>query len=363
MTEASATYTTGPSGHAKYGPSSLRYREICPGWQHSLGTSYAAEEGTAMHAAAETGDLSKLTPEQRGQVEDALAYVAGIEDGAAEVHKEIKLDVAGLTWGTADRVIITNYGEWAHVVDFKFGRNDVDNAETNLQGWAYAVGAFTRWPLLGVTVHFIVPRRDSYHKASFMRDEVPRMTERIRQVIARAESAGVSDYAPDEKNCLYCGRKAECPALTGKAVAIAKGAGMNVPAILDPSAIADPRQMAECLNLVPVISAWCDAVKAAALERARNGAVLPGYELAHRAGKRVVRDLLPAWQTLNQEFGLELQEFLPACSVSIGEIEMAVKAKAEKGEGAKALRKLSARFAELGIVTTAQDVEYLRKTK
>lgn len=189
MSESSATYTTGPSGHAKHGPSSLRAKEICPHWTNQGGTSAAAEEGTAMHAAAETSDMTGLNPEQRAQVVDALAYVAEYEADALEVHKETRLDVAGLTWGTADRVLIQQGGTWAHVIDFKFGRNDVDDAANNLQGWAYAVGVFNRWPVEGVTVHFIVPRRDSYHKASFRADQVGAMKERIRSVIARAESA------------------------------------------------------------------------------------------------------------------------------------------------------------------------------
>ena len=46
--------------HHKYGPSSLKWREICPGWdnepQPTEGGSIAALEGTMMHKALETGN-------------------------------------------------------------------------------------------------------------------------------------------------------------------------------------------------------------------------------------------------------------------------------------------------------------------
>jgi hypothetical protein len=50
--------------HHKYGPSSLKWREICPGWdnepQPTEGGSVAALEGTMMHKALETGNYTDL---------------------------------------------------------------------------------------------------------------------------------------------------------------------------------------------------------------------------------------------------------------------------------------------------------------
>jgi len=121
--------------------------------------------------------------------------------------------------------------------------------------------------------------------------------------------------------------------------------------------------MSKVMQVVPLIEEWAKEIKSRALDMARNGEHIPGYTLRHRSGKRMVKDLLPAWEILNDEFGVELDEFLPACSVSIGAIEDAVKAKAQKGEGAKNLRQLNTRFAQEGIVTTAPDIDYLAKNK
>lgn len=352
-----------PTTHAKFGPSSLRYREICAGWQHSPGTSDAAEEGTLMHEAAETGDLSKLTPEQVAQVQECLDYLAPLEDGADEVSKELRLDCAGLTWGTADRVIIRGGGDHAHVVDFKFGRWPVDDADVNLQGWAYAVGAFHMFPVERVTVHFLIPRIDTATRHTFIRSvDYDRMKTRVAAVIARAELAD-PPLNPDPKACQYCAAKATCPALTAKALMIPANQNWELPADLDPAAITDPVQIAKVLHVVPVLEAWASEIKRVALDLARNGATIPGYTLRSRSGKRTIKDLLPAWSILHEEFDLELEDFLPACSVSIGGIEDAIKSKAEKGGGAKALRKLNSRFAEAGIVSTAAEIDYLSKDK
>lgn len=154
-----------------------------------------------------------------------------------------------------------------------------------------------------------------------------------------------------------------CPALAEKALMIPKNQGWDLPANLDPKAISDPAQLSVVLKIAPLIEQWAKDCREAGLNMARNGVEIPGFTLRSRSGKRVVKDLLPAWAILNEEFGLDLEDFLPACSIKITEIETAVKAKAEKGKGAEQLRKLNSRFAEDGIVTTSAEVEYLQKNK
>ncbi len=58
--------------HAKHGPSSLKNKELCSHWVNRPGSSAAAEEGTKMHEAAETGRLDGLNPEQIVQVRECL---------------------------------------------------------------------------------------------------------------------------------------------------------------------------------------------------------------------------------------------------------------------------------------------------
>lgn len=313
-----------------------------------------------MHHAAEIGDTTGLNDEQSAQVKECMEYVEGIKDCADEVHKELRLDCDGLTWGTADVVSIN--GDQGHVIDYKFGRVSVDAAETNVQGWAYALGVFTMFPVMRVTVHFLQPRNDEVTRHTFTREEIPTMRTRVAAIIARAELDNPPTN-PDPKACQYCARKATCPALTEKALMIPVNNHWDLPAELNPGAITDPKQLSKVLALLPLIESWASEVKAVALQRAREGQQIPGYTLRSRSGKRVIKDLLPAWSILQDEFGLELHEFLPACSVSIGTLEDAVKQKAQKGGGAAALRQLNSRFAQEGIVTTTAEVEFLAKER
>lgn len=65
--------------HAPYSPSSLKYFALCPSWKpgdsEEAGET-AAAEGTTIHKAFETGDLSLCTTDEgKACAKKALAYV------------------------------------------------------------------------------------------------------------------------------------------------------------------------------------------------------------------------------------------------------------------------------------------------
>lgn len=69
--------------HAPYSPSSLKYYALCPSWAsgdtEEAGEN-AAERGTAIHKAFETGDLSHCTTdEEKALAKKALAYVEHVK--------------------------------------------------------------------------------------------------------------------------------------------------------------------------------------------------------------------------------------------------------------------------------------------
>jgi hypothetical protein len=351
--------------HAKHGPSSLKSKEICPHWQNRSGSSEAADEGTKMHEAAETGRLDNLTPEQIAQVRECLDAVDELQSeipGAIR-YTELQVDVCGLTFGTADVVIIgTNT---ATLIDHKFGRVPVDDAEINLQGWAYALGVFDLFVVDSVKVVFLQPRCDLRTEHTFTRDaDYDRMRDRVAAVIEKAEDSN-SPYNPHPDNCQYCGAKALCPALTAKAMMVVEKLPerLELPKVMDPMQIAEPDQMALALRLAPVLIEWAEAVKSHALEMVRNGQEIPGYQLKHRSGRRVIKQLESVWDIVHAEFDLPLEQFLPACSISVTSLEKAVKSIQERGQGAKAIRKLNQLLAAEGLCTTDPDVTYLAKER
>lgn len=351
--------------HAKHGPSSLKNKELCSHWVNRPGSSAAAEEGTKMHEAAETGRLDNLNPEQTTQVYECLDAVDELQAGIPGCirYTELQVDVCGLTFGTADVVLIgTNT---ATVIDYKMGRVPVDDAEVNLQGWAYALGCFDLFSVDSVKVVFLQPRCDLRTEHTFTRStDYDRMRDRVATVIEKAEDPN-SPYTPHPDNCQYCGAKALCPALTAKAMMVVEKLPerLELPAVMDPLQIAEPDQMALALRLAPVLIEWADAVKAHALEMVRNGQEIPGYQLKHRSGRRVIKQLESVWDIVHGEFDLPLEQFLPACSISVTSLEKAVKSIQARGQGAKAIRKLNQLLTAEGLCTTDPEITYLAKER
>ena len=65
--------------HAKHGPSSLKYKEICPSWQNREGSNWASDKGDRIHEAMEKDDPSKCAnDEERSIYESLQGYVGHI---------------------------------------------------------------------------------------------------------------------------------------------------------------------------------------------------------------------------------------------------------------------------------------------
>lgn len=65
------------SGHAKYSPSTLKSRELCPGYEPKRDgeVHIVTQRGTAMHQACEIGDFDNLNAEETKLVMKCLDYV------------------------------------------------------------------------------------------------------------------------------------------------------------------------------------------------------------------------------------------------------------------------------------------------
>ena len=80
--------------HHKFGPSALKYVEICPGYRSENVTTVWAEEGTLLHEACERGDTEGLDEEQSRAVASCLDYVNKLEKNADEAHKELRVEIS-----------------------------------------------------------------------------------------------------------------------------------------------------------------------------------------------------------------------------------------------------------------------------
>lgn len=216
--------------HAKYSPSSLENREACPGWENREGDETVwASDGEKCHEALSglvKGDetlYKALAPDLQIFTRESFDYMepryAGCELLVSEqrlYHKDPILKQ--YAHGTPDLYAIT--GPSCQLFDAKFGRRPVTKAETNLQGWAYALALFDTYEQIEtITIHFVVPRvHECTSHFTFTRTaDYDRLLARVLRSVERADLDSESKrklLKPSWNACAYCAAKAKCEALT-----------------------------------------------------------------------------------------------------------------------------------------------------
>lgn len=371
--------------HARSSPSKLKNLEICPSYVSEQGTPHPVTlRGTAMHEALETGNDSALdvadpvTGERPTTERDLVAMVReyieaekaayAITTTVDEVHlKTQDPDVQGFV----DRIMFgprTEDGKRkAYIRDYKFGYNVVDHPKINPQAIAYSVGVFLKWPDVDeVNFSFMIPRCDAILEHTFLRHELPEMQLRIATIAERVRKFAGKEFNKVAENCLYCARKAECPAVTSTSLVIANGYNdddkLALPTEFHSSLITDPVQMAKALNAATVVEKWAESVRKHAIAlRLEVGIEIPGYQLVERQGKRTIADTVKAFE-IAKEFGVTEQEYIAAADISLPSLEKAISAKTEKGK-AKKVQEFNDRLLDESAVIRGQPFHVLQKER
>ena len=348
--------------HARYSPSSLTYREICPGWENDNDPdrdTTAADEGTRCHEAMEKESTVGLTEEQTLIVEMCLGYINDLKTPTTKVFKETRLKILD-QFGTADWVLLN--GTKAHLVDTKFGRRSVPDAEVNAQLQAYAIGVWDKWPEIDtITVHILLPRRDEVSTHTFSRgSDYSNIRLRIQTIIARAKQALPEFFNPTPSGCTYCGRTGKCGALAAVALKKAKEATLEKDEILDPS---KPEQISEFLRIAPILEDWIKKVREEALRvHLYEGVEIPGFRCVDRSTPRTITSPMGAWSILQDKMSLD--DFMASVSrVSITELEKNFSASAEKGQKGKSKQQLENLLRDAGVLNEESTIKYLKPIK
>jgi hypothetical protein len=193
-------------------------------------------------------------------------------------------------FGTGDTLFWTD--KRAGGIDWKFGDFVAVTAEDNDQA---------RFYLCCAIMNGLLPVRDSYEFWIFQpaagRDP--------------SEFASVGYYsfddllhfAEDLHDAVY-GKPvhvtgAHCSTCKGKLVCPAYRDLLTTAVKTDVEGV-DARTLAQWLDLIPSIKAWCSQVSSAALRNAQAGKDIPGYELAVAEGDRTWKDERAAWAALGR---------------------------------------------------------------
>ena len=168
-------------------------------------------------------------------------------------------------FGRADEIILHEDRVHGDLVDYKFGRSPVEDAEDNPQSLAYGLGVIDMFDWVEtLTVHFVIPRRDELLVHTFTRAELEALRDRVRLIIERA-TADNPVLTPSPEACRFCGCRLTCPALADKLLPIAKKYADSAEdfevAVMDnlnPAEVEDPAVMGKMKSVLPY---WRDGWK------------------------------------------------------------------------------------------------------
>lgn len=299
-------------------PSNAKSFAVCPSY---LPEPYNEEkttgdEGTMLHEIM-AGIPSKfeLTDEQKLVVEQCQLYVEDViatahQTGEVKVFREIKLPV-NLGWvpndpnktgekdlkkqivrnGLLDLLLLQEATSEIHVIDYKFGRIQVDDAGENYQGFFYAIAAldyFEKYKPKSVIVHFLQPRCDFITIETFSAKDIEMLREEMFKVYLRTlVEVNKREHIYNADNCLYCWRKTICPAViqTAKQTALQYDPDAIPIFASRPSETINPNDFGVMFHTARVMEKWADSVKHHTTQMLLAGHDISGIKLTERAGE------------------------------------------------------------------------------
>lgn len=357
--------------HAEFGPSGLKPLTYCRGFKNRGGTSKAAEKGTRIHFALETGDTSEL--EDESEYEIYQACLADLESELAQLepgyfrHDELRLymDLGSCeTFGTADVVAID--GLHALLLDFKTGVSQIDVPPGNWQAKAYAIGVFQMFPhIQTIKAVFSIPVRNELLDGVYFRDQLKEYVREVGTLITEAayvrkmwDELGqppVELLTPND-NCTYCefNESNRCPALGALVFDVVKryDAGGILPAdgSIHGTDIDDPEVLARLLPLAGIAERWAAGIKSKAMQTALRDQKFPGYTLKSMGSPREISDVA-ALKDYAEGCGFSIEEILKAATFSISKLADVVKSKAPRGQKTDAVRAFEDGLETFGALT------------
>ena len=256
---------------------------------HSL-CEYKLRKALGMEAKDPTEDLTWYDAEME---ESASGYAAFVMELVAEAKKtcsdpvvliEQRLDYSKYVqsgFGTGDCVLIAD--GTLHIVDFKYGRGVLVEAEDNPQMKLYALGALEIFDCLydidTVSMTIYQPRRANVSTFTLTRQELLDWAETVLVPTAELAYAGDGEYHCGEW-CQFCKAKADCRERARANMELARYEFRQPPLLTD-------EEVEEILGKLDSLMDWASDIKDYALQAAISGKHWSGYKLVEgRANRR-----------------------------------------------------------------------------
>lgn len=357
--------------HHPYSPSKLQCLEACPVYESRQSINEASLMGTAQHNLADTGVDDPTIPDFRAEAAaECVLYTEEIikKYPGGTVLKEVYLPVddEDTTAGYLDFGIVSEDGTMAEIVDYKFGQNAVEDADNNLQGIAYMLGLYKKFPTLKTCkISFILPHRDEINTHTFTSDQFSGLYLRVVNTVRRAIASrnDFSKATPTTGTCLFCANVGKCSSVTELVVKLGKKfAPLQIPESVTPSLLLDPAQVSQGLKLAQVVSAWADAYRSQATAKTiEDPTFIPeGYTLVTTQKRKVVnaRSLGELAKSLLPEGDREKIDDL--YEIPISKVEKLISTAAPRGLKDATVKEFSEKAVESGAVELGAPFSFLR---
>ena len=278
---------------------------LCEGYDDK-GSNFAAE-GTDAHALCEYKIRTALGMEAQDPTEDLSWYDAEMEECASsyaafvmelveEARKacqdpvvliEQRLDYSRYVaegFGTGDCVIIAD--GTLHIVDFKYGRGVLVEAEDNPQMMLYALGALELFDCLydidTVSMTIFQPRRGNVSTYTLPKADLYEWADTVLAPTAELAWSGEGEYHCGEW-CQFCKAKADCRERAKANMELAKYEFKQPPLLTD-------EEVEEILGRIDELIAWASDIRDYALQAAISGKHWTGYKLVEGRSNRKYTD-------------------------------------------------------------------------
>lgn len=267
-----------------------------------------------------------------GMEDDVMPYVRYVKEQFNEAKRynplakillEQKLDLTKYVeggFGTADCVIVSSAN--IEVIDLKFGKGKLVNAEGNPQLKYYALGALdlfqetTGWHVKATIVQ---PRIDNIQSAGMTAQALRKWGEEVLKPKATEAYNGDGEQKAGDW-CQFCKARAKCRTLYDLGMDVAK---RDFAEFADKRLISDD-ELLKAYESADFIKKWLEEVKSTVLREAVAGKEFKGYKLVEGRSTRQWSDEAQAMKVLEENL-YEPHEFTNSKIKGLGDLEKLLK--------------------------------------
>jgi CRISPR/Cas system-associated exonuclease Cas4 (RecB family) len=282
-------------------------------------SSPEADEGTLLHKACEVErwDEDVLTGEQISTVNRAIEIREKLMTrlfGQDKVLRQKEVFYKALRIGVSGKTdFLATSEKMALSVDYKFGRGDVEDAESNLQIRTYAVLAVLSGRIKptveDIYVAIIQPRVSNEPTlCRYTREDIDRAIKDIVSIREAAEPMG-APRTPSPQACRFCPASGteRCP----ESQVMIELVSRDIAPV--------PQKMALLLTAAKLAEPAIKRIRDAARAIISHGGEIPGWILEPNSDRAHVTDVMTGFNLLGE--WITPQQYADSCRVTFGELE------------------------------------------